>query len=66
MARRRLVWRTPQWAYERFQGLLLDLDGIAEDSEIAAAIRDEIMSLPGYPHYATEDDIIETEVSTVR
>ena len=54
----RYEWRAPRWALQRFNQKVIELDSLEPDSDLAYAIRDEIRSLPGYPHAATESDLI--------
>jgi hypothetical protein len=62
----RYEWRTPDWSWQRFRRLVVELDDFPEDSDIAHAIRDEIRSLPNYPHRAGEDDEIKPVITSVR
>lgn len=64
---RRHEWRTPSWALDKFRRLAIELDDLDPDSEIAHAIRDEIRSLPNYPHREAELDYLIVPVdSTLR
>jgi hypothetical protein len=63
---RRYEWRAPQWVHRKFRSLIVDLDDFPEDSDIAAAIRDEIRSLPNYPAQSTERDEIYPVSTTIR
>ncbi len=63
---RRLVWRAPRWALEKFSRLLPELEGVDPEGDIAYAIRDEIRSLPGFPYWADDGDEITPEETTIR
>ena len=56
-------WRCPKWAYQKFENLIAQLEQHTEESDAAHAIRDEIRSLPNYPSWATEHDLIHIEVT---
>jgi hypothetical protein len=58
-------WRLPQWAEFRFLELVHDLSELPEESDEAAALRDEIRSLPGFPAEASEHDLIYRSVTTI-
>lgn len=62
-----IEWRLPMWAALRFEELLNQLERVEDDSDEAYALKDEIRSLPGFPHNTDPDrDLIYLVVTTLR
>lgn len=63
MAKRQ--WRIPAWAYRKYQDSVFQLTSLDPDSEVYAAIVDEIRSLPNFPRDANETDLIVPHITTI-
>lgn len=61
----RHVWRLSIATEKRFNELMSRLADVSEDSDEHYALCDEIRSLPGFPHHASEFDYIDREITTV-
>lgn len=60
------LWRLSAQTNLQFETLMKERLAVADDSDEAYAIEDQIKSLPGYPREVNPDvDFIEREITTI-